>query len=93
MDNEQYITTDEQHTMVVIGDEQYGYIEDAEIQVWSQKGMDMCDAYGEPADIETVISTISVGELLRFYIKNGGKFHKNADYNPNFEYMSDYNDG
>jgi hypothetical protein len=78
MDNEHY-------TMIVIGDEDYCHIEDAEIQVWDQNGMDMSESYGRPADIETVVSTISLGELLRFYVKNGGKFQKNADYNPNFE--------
>ena len=75
----------EQYTMVVIGDEQYGYLEDAEVQIWDQNGMDESDAVSAPADIETVISTITVAELLHFYIKHGGKLHSNVDYNPNFE--------
>ena len=78
MDNEQY-------TMIVIGHEVFGYIDEAEIQIWNQTGIDDSEADGEPADIETVESTVSLNELIQFYLKNGGKFHSNPDYNPNFE--------
>lgn len=76
---------DTSHMFVVIGNEVFGSIDEAEIQIWNQTGIDDADADGEPADIETVESTVSLNELIQFYLKNGGKFHKNADFNPNFE--------
>ena len=70
---------------VVIGADTFGYIDDAEIQIWNQTGIDDAEADGEPADIECVERTVSLNELVECFLRNGGKLYKNEDFNPNFE--------
>jgi hypothetical protein len=66
---------------VVIDGNVYGGLDGAQVEFWSEKGMDFADQTGETAQDAHVESSISVRTLLDFWFKNNKGLDRNPDFN------------
>jgi hypothetical protein len=66
---------------VVIDGDVFGGLDSAQVEFWSEKGMDFADQTGETAYDAHVESSISVRTLLDFWFKNNKVLDRNPDFN------------
>lgn len=66
---------------VVIDGDVFGGLDSAQVEFWSEKGMDFADQTGETAYDAHVESSISVRTLLDFWLKNNKGLDRNPDFN------------
>jgi hypothetical protein len=70
---------DTENMFVVVNDEAWGELNDAELQVWDADGTDEAYATGNPAEFERITHMVSLREVIEFYLKHN-QIPKNNHY-------------
>lgn len=70
---------------VVSEDESYFDMQSAHVEVWGEKGEDYADRTGNPPCSAAVKQSISVEDLVRFWMKYNGTLPMNEEFDPDYD--------